>query len=85
MEEFLTGKFDKDILPVSHLLVAPHFMVACMLHSKFLGKSPADTCTWFPYGLENEKTFQSGKSQGILNRLEKSGNFTQNTGKVRKL
>ena len=24
------------------------------------------------------------KSQGILNRLEKSGNFTQNTGKIRK-
>ena len=28
--------------------------------------------------------FQSGKSQGILSRLEKSGNFTQNTGKIRK-
>ena len=27
--------------------------------------------------------FQSGKSQGILNRLEKSWNFTQNIGKVR--
>ena len=27
--------------------------------------------------------FQSGKSQGILNRLEKSGKITQNTGKVR--
>ena len=26
--------------------------------------------------------FQSGKSQGILIRLEKSGNFTQNTGKL---
>ena len=37
---------------------------------------------WFPHGLENlGKTFQSGKSQGILNRLEKSGNFIQNTGK----
>ena len=26
-----------------------------------------------------------GKSQGILSRLEKSGNFTQNTGKMRKI
>ena len=44
---------------------------------------------WFPPGLENrenlekwEGIFQSGKSQGILLRLEKSGNFTQNTGKI---
>ena len=29
---------------------------------------------------KNEKTFSS---RGILNRLEKSGNFTQNTGKMR--
>ena len=34
-----------------------------------------DWKTW-----KNEKTFSS---QGILNRLEKSGNFTQNTGKIR--
>ena len=38
-------------------------------------------------GLENlekwEGIFQSGKSQGILNRLEKSGKITQNTGKLR--
>ena len=27
--------------------------------------------------------FQSGKSPGILNRLEKSGKTTQNTGKLR--
>ena len=27
--------------------------------------------------------FQPGKSQGILNRLEKSGKTTQNTGKLR--
>ena len=44
----------------------------------------------FPLGLENlenlekwEGIFQSGKSQGILNRLEKSGKITQNTGKLR--
>ena len=29
-----------------------------------------------------ECIFQSGKSQGILNRLEKSGKITQNTGKL---
>ena len=39
---------------------------------------------WFPQGLENrenlekwEVIFQLGKSQGILKRLERSGNFTQ--------
>ena len=41
----------------------------------------------FPLGLENlekwEGIFQSGKSQGILNRLEKSEKITQNTGKLR--
>ena len=31
-----------------------------------------------------EGIFQSGKSQGILSRLEKSGNFAQNTGKTGK-
>ena len=44
------------------------------------------TTTGFPLGLENlekwEGIFQSGKSQGILNRLEKSGKITQNTGKL---
>ena len=48
----------------------------------------ASLFTWFQPGLENlEKwkgIFQSGKNQGILSRLEKSGNFTQNTGKIRK-
>ena len=35
-----------------------------------------------PVRLETwEGIFQSGKSQGILNRLEKSGKITQNTGK----
>ena len=47
--------------------------------------------TGFPLGLENlenlekwEGIFQSGKSQGILNRLEKSGKITQTTGKLMK-
>ena len=46
---------------------------------------------WFPLGLEIrenlekwEDIFQSGKSQGILSRLEKSGNFAPNTGKTGK-
>ena len=30
-----------------------------------------------------EGIFKSGKSQGVLNRLENSGKITQNTGKVR--
>ena len=41
--------------------------------------------TGFPLELENlkkwEGIFQSGKSQGRFNRLEKSGKITQNTGK----
>ena len=52
-------------------------------------KPPAYSRSGFPLGLENlenlekwEGIFQSGKSQGILNRLEKSGKITQNTGKL---
>ena len=38
----------------------------------------------FSLGLEKwDGIFQSGKSQGILNRLEKSGKITQNTGKLK--
>ena len=50
-----------------------------------------DWYSWFPLGMENmenlgkwEGIFQSGKSQGILPRLEKSGSFTQNTEKSEK-
>ena len=46
-------------------------------------ESPCDS-PGFPLGLEKwEGIFQSGKSQGILNRLETSGKTTQNTGKRR--
>ena len=31
-----------------------------------------------------EGIFQSGKNQEILSRLENAGDFTQNTGKIRK-
>ena len=34
---------------------------------------------------KNGKAFSSWKSQGILSRLEKSGNFGQNTGKQENL
>ena len=48
---------------------------------------PSQMKAGFPLRLENlekwEGIFQSGKSQGILNRLEKSGKITQNTGKLR--
>ena len=47
---------------------------------------------WFLQGLEKRESlekweviFQSGKSQGILIRLGRSGNFTQNTGKINNL
>ena len=46
------------------------------------------TCSVLYHGSHMDwKTWKSGKffsSQGILNRQEKSGNFTQNTGKLRK-
>ena len=37
----------------------------------------------FPLGLENLEKWETGQSQGILNRLEKSGKIEQNTGKLR--
>ena len=53
----------------------------------FTQGKPLGVQAGFPLGLENlekwEGIFQSGKSQGILNRLEKSGKITQNTGKLR--
>ena len=42
-----------------------------------------DWKTWKPWKMS--KLFQSGKSEGFFNRLEKSGNFTQNTGKIREI
>ena len=48
-------------------------------------------CILYAHGSHQDwksgKTWKNGKafsSQGILSRLEKSGNFTQNTGKIRK-
>ena len=39
--------------------------------------------SWFPYGLENLENGKTFSSQGILNRLEMSGKFTQNSGEMR--
>ena len=41
--------------------------------------------TWTGKPGKMRKNFQSGKSKRILNRLKKSGNFTQNTGKMREI
>ena len=41
------------------------------------------TSTGIPLGLESMETWKTFSSQGILNRLEKSGKITQNTGKLR--
>ena len=41
--------------------------------------SQSDWKTWKKW----EDFFQSGKSQGILNRLEKSGKIIQNTEKLK--
>ena len=39
--------------------------------------------TGFPLELENLEKWEGISSQDILNRLEKSGKITQNTGKLR--
>ena len=44
-----------------------------------------ESSAWFPLGLETWKNGRVFSSQGILLRLEKSGNFTQNTGKIQKI
>ncbi len=81
MEKILekSGKF------VSQKKWEPWFIVALVYG--FIGDNVYQfdlICSRFPLRLEKwESIFQSGKSQGILNILEKSGNFTKNTGKVR--
>ena len=66
--------------------LGPVQWVAVALYSE-ADRARAGALSGFPLGLENlekrEGIFQSGKSQGILNRLEKSGKITQNTGKLR--
>ena len=62
--------------------------VALLVHGRFRDVS-ATGVTGFPLGLENlenlekwEGIFQSGKSQGILNRLEKSGKSQGKSHKI---
>ena len=65
-----------------HMAILPVWITRIIICLVSLQERPG-----FPLGLENlekwEGIFQSGKSQGILNRLEKSGKITQNTGKLR--
>ena len=64
------------------------WMLSCYRISQlFWNINVENPLSGLPFGLENpgkwEGIFQSGKSQGILNRLEKSGKMTQTTGKFR--
>ena len=77
---------ERNIKPCLHVPLKSPFMRAAPLIFSTLCVDMAG----FPLGLEKlqnlekwEGIFQSGKSQGIFNRLEKSGKITQNTGKVR--
>ena len=47
-------------------------------NSQLFSKNPG-----LPLGLENLGNGRAFSSQGILNRLEESGEITQNTGKLR--
>ena len=65
-------------------------MCSCKCGNIGVSKQLAAFSTGFPLRLEKlenlekwEGIFQSGKSRGILNRLEKLGKTTQNTGKLR--
>ena len=58
-----------------------------LFHQYHMGKDPGgQAVAGFPLGLENlekwEGIFQSGKSQGILNRLEKSGKSQGKSHKI---
>ena len=84
----VTDRVKKQSIPDRHSHKTP-----IVLNSPSNGtyKNEPGQISWLPPGLEIrenlekwEGIFQSGKSQGILLRLEKSGNFTQNTGKIEK-
>ena len=78
-QNFLNRKRLKSREGSNYFFWLIHKLQICTIYS--------NTISGFPLGLENlekwEGIFQSGKSQGILNRLEKSGKITQNTGKLR--
>ena len=65
------------------------YYLFCLRSGSKIPRYPIQGDTGFPLGLENlenlekwEGIFQSGKSQGILNRLEKSG---ESQGKSHKI
>ena len=87
-EEFDDGD-DADERVVPHTLLLSTTEGNCLLNIMF---DTFDLCdlrknSGFPHGLENlekwEGIFQAGKNRGILNRLEKSGKISQNTGKLK--
>ena len=59
------------------------FLLTCLHAVNLRVKSGCHSSNMDWKNWKNENFFQSGKSEGILNRLEKSGNFAQNTGKMR--
>ena len=68
-------------LDVSDVQDVNQHLVSSPLHSRakaVFSQKHGSHMDWKPW--ENEKTFFS---QGILNKLEKSENFTENTGKMR--
>ena len=76
-----------DVKYISFVRVCSDTVIIAKLARKefliiFLSNPLKIFSTGFPLGLENlekwEDIFQSGKSQGILNRLEKSGKIKQN-------
>ena len=90
LREDLKKKGEKNDLHLA-VIVGADRAIHRAFKAKWSSSKPQDHLTvciaGFPLGLENlekwEGIFQSGKSQGILNRLEKSGKTTQNTGKIR--
>ena len=91
--EWLTDRYKNITLPQTLFAGSKNFVFLAPLHTEFLDLSFNPNCCWgnkyslagFPLRLENlekwEGIFQSGKTQGILTRLEKSGKITQNTKK----
>ena len=77
-------RIENGALLGAFLTVSYCFLVWIKWHNHWECADDSLKWTGFPLGLEKwEGIFQSGKSQGILNRLEKSGKNAQNTGKLR--
>ena len=80
-----------QFLSIGHSAFIWSSLSSSMIQTDLVMCSSSHQMSGFPLGLENlekwEGIFQSGKSQGILNRLrEKSGKITQNTsGNLREI